>query len=218
MKNIQLHILGADNFGVQQSFKDLRTNLGFCEIQGSVMAVTSTNKGEGKTVVTMNLAKSMSDLGKKTLIIDADLRDSDMVKYTSLDDASGLCEILSGESTTESLIKSTQYENLHILLAGKTPLNPLELLGKGELANVIAKLRESYDCIVIDTPASSLALDAAVIGSHCDGTIVVADNDLVKYKELRKTIADLQKKNNKIIGIVRNTSKAELSKLEKILF
>ena len=85
MKNTQLRIIGTDNFNIQQAYKDIRTNLSFISADSKVFSVTSTKEDEGKTTVAINLAKSLSDLRKKTLIIDLDLFNGGMALLTKED-------------------------------------------------------------------------------------------------------------------------------------
>lgn len=206
MKNTQLRIIGTDNFNIQQAYKDIRTNLSFISADSKVFSVTSTKEDEGKTTVAINLAKSLSDLRKKTLIIDADLRDSDMISYTGLDSAEGLSEVLEGKCDWRNCVIKTQYECLDIILSGSDTTLPLELLSTEAFKSFIGEVREAYDYIVVDTPAAAHVLDPAIVGSVCDGVIYVVDNDNTKYNQLKATLDVLKQKNNNIIGVVRNNA------------
>lgn len=206
MKNTQLRILGIDNFNIQQAYKDIRTNLGFISDGSKVFAVTSTKEDEGKTTIAVNLAKSLSDLRKKVLIIDADLRDSDMISYTDLDSAQGLSEVLDGKCDWHDCVINTQYNGLDVLLSGSETTAPMELLSTEKFAALISEVRNEYDYAVVDTPASAHVLDSAIVGSVCDGVIYVVDNDNTKYNQLKTTLEKLKQKNNNIVGVIRNNA------------
>ena len=120
MEDITLKLPGEDDFFIQEAFKVLRTNLQFCGQDIQVIAVTSCNENEGKTTVSLQLARSLSELGKRVLVIDADMRKSVMAgRNTNAKRAIGLSEVLTGMVKLEDAIYSTQYPNFQIIFADK---------------------------------------------------------------------------------------------------
>ena len=98
MKQLKLKIAGSDSFAFTEAFKYLRTNLQFCGADVKAIGITSCLENEGKSLVSMNVAKAFAEMGKRTLLLDADMRKSVVVgRYTNEKDTKGLSEILSGQ-------------------------------------------------------------------------------------------------------------------------
>ena len=154
----------------------------------------------------MHLGKSFADLGKKVLVIDADMRKSVLAgRNTNAKNAQGLSEILTGFATKKDVIYQTQFENLKVLFAGKYPPNPVELLSSRHFSDLLEDLRnnEKFDYIIVDTPPLGLVIDAAVVAPMCDGVVLVM-NDNAKYRQVENVIEQLRKSDSKILGVVRN--------------
>lgn len=132
-----------------ESFKVLRTNLIYSEgVQ--VITMTSVLPNEGKTITSFNLAKSFAQINKRVLLIDADLRKGSLKRFfTVRHKVAGLSEALSRQSG--QIIEETTIPNLDIVFAGKIPPNPTELLSGEIFENIINRLRNAYDYIIIDT-------------------------------------------------------------------
>lgn len=208
MDKIKLKLLDSRNFLLEEAYKVLRTNLQFCGQDIKTVAITSCDENEGKTTIALNLAKELSQLGKKVLVVDADMRKSVVVgRNTSAANVTGLSEFLTGMEKLENSIYSTQYENLQIMFAGKYPPNPVELLSDKYFAQFIQMARETYDYVLIDTPPLGRVIDAAVIASICDGTILVMDEGRTRIREAQDVVRQLKKSGGKILGVVKNKTK-----------
>lgn len=205
MNTTVLKLDGTEDFFTQEAYKTLRTNLQFCGADIRVIALTSCNENEGKSTISMNLGKSMAELGKKVLVIDADMRKSVMAgRNTSAKNPAGLSEILTGMISIGDGIYATQYENLHIIFAGKYPPNPVELLSGKYFAALLQECRKVYDYVIIDTPPLGLVIDAAVIAPLCDGTAIVMAENRVRSKQALELMVQLKKSDCKILGVIRN--------------
>lgn len=203
-KTVKLSVPGQDDYFVQEAFKLLRTNVQFCGSQKKVVFVTSCNENEGKTTIVLQLAKSFAELGKKVLVLDADMRKSVMAgRNTSAGSFIGLSEVLTDQKTFEECLYLEESENLHILFAGKYPPNPVELLSSDHFSNLLAELRSTYDYVFIDTPPLGVVVDAAVIAPNCDGGILVLSNR-ARYKQAKNVIEQVNKSGCKFLGVVRN--------------
>ena len=203
-KVIKLNLPGSDDYFVQEAFKLLRTNVQFCGSQKKVIFITSCNENEGKTTITLQLAKSFAELGKKVLVLDADMRKSVMSgRNTTAADYYGLSEVLTEQKTFDDCLYRDELENLHILFAGKYPPNPVELLSSSSFADLLAGLRDMYDYVFIDAPPLGMVVDAAVIAPNCDGGILVLSNR-ARYKQARYVIDQVNKSGCKFLGVVRN--------------
>ena len=205
MKTTVLKLAGSNDFFLQESFKTLRTNIQFCGPEIRVVAVTSCYENEGKTVVSLNLAKSFAELGKKVLVVDADMRKSVIAgRHTSVKGPAGLSEVLSGLEQVTECVYETQIPGLHLMFSGQYPPNPVELLGGSYFARLLRNARESYDYVIVDTPPLGLVIDAAVIAPQCDGVMMVMANDAVRVRQAQEVVAQLEKSGAKLLGVVRN--------------
>lgn len=188
--------------GAMEAFKTLRTNLLYIE-DLQVIAVTSTTSDEGKTITTFNLAKSFAELGKRVLLIDCDLRRSSLHQYINVPNkGDGFSEALTNQSS--NYVNSTTIENLYVILSGKKPPNPSELLSGKTFDVILEKLRDKFDYIIIDTPPAMAAMDATIISRKADGTILVTRNDYTKKKVLIRVKNELIRNGARIVGVVLN--------------
>lgn len=203
-----LKLPGKKDFFTQEAFKTLRTNIQFCGQDIHTIVITSCNENEGKTTITLQLAKSLSELGKHVMVIDADMRKSVMAgRNTTAENPAGLSEVLTGLVYVEECLYMTQYKNLYIMFAGKYPPNPVELLGGKYFEKLLKVARESYDYVLIDVPPLGSVIDAAVVAAKCDGTILVISDNQVRYRQAIEVTEQLKKSGSNILGVVRNNTK-----------
>ena len=208
MQSTILKLPGANDFFTQEAFKALRTNLQFCGQDIHTVVITSCNENEGKTTITLQLAKSLSELDKRVLVIDADMRKSVMAgRNTSVEAPVGLSEVLTGLVAVKDCLYTTQCENLSIMFAGKYPPNPVELLGGPYFESLLQEARKVYDYVLIDVPPLGSVIDAAVVAAKCDGTILVISDNQVRYRQAMEVAEQLKKSGSKILGVVRNNIK-----------
>lgn len=188
-----------------ESYKKLRTNIQFSGKNMKVIALTSTMPNEGKTEVAFRLAWSLSEMGKKTLFIDADLRNSTfLARHDVHHELKGLAHYLVGENSLEEIITETQNPMLDIIAIGAFPPNPSELLSQDIYKELIAELRERYDYVILDTPPAGLVIDGVIASAAADGSILVIHSGKITQKAAKMTISELEKANCKIIGCVLN--------------
>ena len=189
-----LKLPGKKDFFTQEAFKTLRTNLQFCGQDICTVVITSCNENEGKTTITLQLAKSLAELNKRVLVIDADMRKSVMAgRNTTAENPAGLSEVLTGLTSVKECLYQTQYENLSIMFAGKYPPNPVELLSGQYFEELLKAAKESYDYVLIDVPPLGSVIDAAVVAAKCDGTILVISDNQVRYRQAIEVIEQLRK-------------------------
>ena len=203
---IELITVNDPKSPVSESYRTLRTNIMFSslDIKVKTIMVTSSGPGEGKTTVASNLAVIMAQSGKKTIIIDCDLRKPRIHKVFRVSNQDGLSNYLIGEVTIADVVKQTSVTNLQLLPSGVKPPNPAELVGSEKMGLFVESLKEYYDYIILDTPPVVVVTDAQLISQYADGCLLViaaseADRDAtIKAKEL------LTKVNAKILGVVLN--------------
>ncbi len=193
------------DFRLTEAYKALRTNITFCGSDVKVIALTSCMPNDGKSTVAWNVAVSMAETGKKVLLIDADLRNSVIMRRFKIGQKIvGLSHYLSDQATLQEVLYHSSLPNLDIILSGSFPPNPAELLSTPKFESMIKELREQYDYIIIDTPPLGSVIDAAIIATVCDGSILVISSGKVSYKFARDTKAQLEKSGSKILGVVLN--------------
>lgn len=204
MENVEIKVQEMDYSGTE-AYKSLRTNLQFCEEDKKVIAVTSCTPNEGKSSVTMNLAVSMAEAGKKVILIDADMRKSVLVGRTKVrSSVKGLTHYLSKQAPLIDVICSTNVKNLSIIFAGPVPPNPAELLGSRHFKAMLDSLKKVYDYILIDTPPLGSVIDSAIIAEECDGAMIVIESGVISYRFAQDVKQQLEKSNCPILGVVLN--------------
>lgn len=207
MNKISIKLPGDNDFFTQEAYKVLRTNLQFCGQDIQVIAITSCNENEGKTTVALHLARSLAELGKEVLLIDADMRKSVLAgRNSNAKDVVGLSELLTGMVALGEALYQTQYPTLQLIFAGKYPPNPVELLNGKYFSALIKETRKAYQYVIIDTPPLGLVIDAAVVAPNCDGTVLVVGNS-TRYRQAQDVVEQLKKSESKILGVVRNNTK-----------
>ena len=207
MNKISIKLPGDNDFFTQEAYKVLRTNLQFCGQDIQVIAITSCNENEGKTTVALHLARSLAELGKEVLLIDADMRKSVLAgRNSNAKDVVGLSELLTGMVALGEALYQTQYPTLQLIFAGKYPPNPVELLNGKYFSELIKETRKAYQYVIIDTPPLGRVIDAAVVAPNCDGTVLVVGNS-TRYRQAQDVVEQLKKSGSKILGVVRNNTK-----------
>lgn len=205
MKTIDFKFENTDNYYNREAFKSLRTNVQFCGTDVKVITLTSCDANEGKTTITLELARAMAESGKRVLVIDADMRKSVMMsRYAEGVGYMGLSQYLSGMAEIEDVVFTAQNEKFDVIFAGKYPPNPVELLGGTRFAQLLESKKTKYDYIFIDTPPLGMVIDSAVVAAMCDSAIIVVSVGRIKYRLLQNVKAQLEKSGCRILGVVLN--------------
>ncbi|MBQ7678217.1 MAG: polysaccharide biosynthesis tyrosine autokinase [Butyrivibrio sp.] len=211
MQQTQLHFSQAENdYRIKEAYKTLRSNVEFSGSDVRAISVTSCSPGEGKSSVSMALARAFAEAGKKTVLVDADMRKSVLVgRYRTGTVRLGLTHCLVGREKLSSVICETDIPNLYVIFSGPVPPNPSELLGGKMFSKMLDNMRHVFDYIIIDTPPLGSVIDAAVIAKQCDGTVLVIQDNAVSYRFAQRVKDQLDKAGAKMLGVVLN--KVDLS-------
>ena len=205
MERIEVEQFVAKTFQVSEAIKTLRTNILFSGTDIKTVALTSNSGNAGKSTVSFQLAASMAQSGKRVLLVDVDLRNSAMLKRLQIKgDIKGLSHYLSGMATRQELICQTDVENLSLIVAGPRVPNAAELLGGTKFAELIQQLRPEYDYIFLDAAPLGQVIDCAVICPSVDGVLIVVDVTHNSFKLEQRVVAQLQKADARILGVVLN--------------
>ena len=215
----ELVVASCEKSEVINSFNKLRTNIQFLgvnnEILKRVILVTSPNSGDGKTFVAANLAIAFSQIGKKVVLIDADMENGRLGKLFNIPENLGFSNYLSNLDTSgaeineflNKFITETEIKNLSIITSGTVPPNSSELLTSEKLPNLIKDLKVFYDVVIIDSVSALLSTDALILSRMVGSTIIVSDSKKTKFEDLIKTKKDIQNVGGKILGVVLNRAK-----------
>lgn len=204
-QTVELKRIMKDDYNYKEAIKTLRTNIQFCGNSIHVVMFTSAMPDEGKSDVSFALAESLSQIGKKTLMVDADIRKSVLVSRYQLEhEVNGLSQYLSGQKTLEEAIYQTNIENLDVMFAGPYSPNPAELLEEELCGEMFRELREEYDYIIVDTPPMANLIDGAIVARHCDGAVMVIESGAISYRLEQKVKNQLEKTGCRILGAVLN--------------
>ena len=195
---------------IKDSYIKLRTNLMFCTKKGSeesckVFAVSAANKAEGKSITAANIAISFAMLGKKTMLIDADMRSSSQRKLWKNRSQAGLCDFLAKVMPLE--IYSVEDLPLSIVFTGTLPYNPAELVSSKKMTDFVKECSEHYDYVIIDTPALNAYADAQIVSTYVDGVILVSKSGVTSSKDLNEAVETLEHSIGNLCGIVVNNIK-----------
>lgn len=205
MQSIMIRAIEKLSFQAKEAYKTLRTNLEFSGSDVKVIVLTSCMENEGKTSVSFQLAISLAEAGKKTILVDADLRKSVMYgRYKATRGKYGLSHYLSGQVQLEETVCSTNIPDFHIIFAGLVPPNPSELLGNDYFKKMIQALRLEYDYVIIDTPPLGSVIDSAIVARECDGVILVIEVNAVSHKFARMVKEQMDRAECRLLGCVLN--------------
>ena len=200
-------------FAVKEAYNAIRTNLLFTQ-QGEkcpIFVVTSPTANNGKTINSINLAVSFAQMGKRTLLIDADMRNPTIHRMFSISVKNGLSEILAGLTDNISVSK-TDVENLSVLTAGKIPPNPAELLSSARMDKLLEFVKEHYDCVFIDTPPINLVTDSTIFAQKVTGYIVIVKTDTTNTHDVKTTVTNIEQNDGNILGFILNDVNSEKKK------
>ena len=198
---------------ISEQYRIVRTNIQFSMLDKKfkTLAFTSASPGEGKTTTIANLAVTLAGQGEKVLLVDADLRKPTIHQMMEVRNQPGLTGLINKRVTSNKEIPSKKtifpapkISNLYIMPSGPIPPNPSELLASKMMEDLISELSEEYDWILFDTPPVLAVTDAQILGSRCDGVILVLRSHETEKKELMKAIELLDKAKINLIGTIMN--------------
>lgn len=209
---------------VAEVFRTLRTNIQFMNSQKDLktLLVTSTMPGEGKSWVSSNLAITFAQAGKKVALVDADMRKGSLHTMFQVENIPGLSNYLSGideigASNKEGIIhyvKPTPVDNLFLITCGNVPPNPSELLASEKTLDMIDKLKDIFDIVILDGTPGLIVTDALILSRIVDSTIIVTSHKSTKKDNLAKVKKDIENVGGKIAGVVINKVPVNVAKYE----
>lgn len=192
-----------------EAYRTLRTNVQWSSVDHPLrtLLVTSAEQGAGKSTTAVNLAAAFALMGKKTVIVDADMRRPAQHCYFNKTNRAGLSNLLKGQFTLRQTVQETHIEGLSLLPSGTIPHNPAELLAGQRMDELLAELRQEYEFVLLDTTPVLAVTDAQVLGAKVDGVLFVLQCRSTKRELARKAIAQLEYMQSNVIGTVLNRTK-----------
>lgn len=187
-----------------ESFRSLRTNLQFIDVDRSSRSfvVTSAGPGEGKSTTTANLAIALAETGARVALVDGDLRLPRIADYMGVEGGVGLTDVLIGRAELVDVLQQWGTGKLFVLPSGRTPPNPSELLGSQAMQRTLDALADAFDYVLIDAPPLLLVTDAAVISRFTSGVLMVAASGTTKKPQLTAAVGKLQAIGSRIFGVI----------------
>jgi capsular exopolysaccharide synthesis family protein len=203
--NTSLVMLTSPMSAVAESYRRIRTNLQFSRPDRELhtLAVSSADKGEGKTTTSANLAFALASAGKRTLLVDADLRRPRLHELMDIPREPGLSQLLYDESRSLDAF-TTSLNDLHVVPGGEDVPNPAELMSSQRMARLVESLQEQFDYVIFDTPPVLLFSDALGLASQCDGTLLVASADKTDGRAFDHAVELLHDVEADVLGAVLN--------------
>lgn len=185
-----------------EAYRTLRTNLSFYNLDNPLrsLVVTSPAAGEGKSTTIANLAVTMAQSGRRTILVDCDLRRPSLHTIFGLDESPGLTNLALSE-VTEPPLQKTAVANLWLLSSGTQPPNPADLLGARRMDQVIADLLERADFLLFDAPPVLAVSDAAILGAKVDGVLLVVEAGKTRREHSERAKELLEKARVRIVGV-----------------
>ena len=211
------------NFASSEAYKLLRTNVMFsfpAEEKCPVIGVTSTFKGEGKSLTSINLSYTLAETKKKVLLIEGDMRIPNFAGRLNLKATPGVSNLLVELDDLSSAIQQVSLKSnkmdvpitFDVITSGSIPPNPSELMQSSRMKKLLTALRGSYDVIIIDLPPVTVVSDALITSSFISGMVVVVRNQVASKRGLSDVMRQFRQANVKLIGFVFTNADVTKSK------
>ena len=207
----QNKIIGRNiSFAASEAYKLLRTKLQFSfvdEVKCPIIGVSSAMAGEGKSLSSVNLAFSLSQLDKKVLLIDCDMRRPSLETKLKIQKVPGMSNFLTGQNEMYEVIQNCSFdgdESFDVIAAGINPPNPIELLSSTKMEKALQSLKENYDYIIVDLPPVGEVSDALVAAKLVDGILLVVRQDYCNTNALVSAVKQFEFVDTHILGVVMN--------------
>ena len=208
LRSLKITNFPSLDYACIEALNSLCTNLTFCGSDYKRIMLTSCRGGEGKSFLSMNIARTMAGLGKKVAVLDADLRRSNItaaygLKFENGSDY-GITHYLAGKCEMNDILYVTNISGLCLVPIGRTVANPLPLLNSVRFSRLLNELSELFDYVFVDAPPVGVVIDAAEIAKSCDGTLFVVKYNEIRRRELLEAKQQIERTGCAILGSVIN--------------
>ena len=210
MKQLKITKFPALDYAGSEAFNTLSTNLSFAGENIKKIMITSCHASEGKSYLSINLARALAQRGKRVALVDADLRRS-MINSTygvrfehDKSGGSGLSHFLAGMVGMDEVVYQTDITNMLMVPVGREVPNPLALLSGWHFEELLDTLAKMVDYVIVDAPPVGVVIDAAEIAKVCDGTMIAVHYNDVRRQELLDVKQQIEQSGCPILGTVLN--------------
>jgi len=209
VKEIEFVNLKHPKFHISEDYRTIRTSILLSKAGNPPRTIvfTSSLPSEGKTATVVNMAVAFGQLGKKVLVIDADLRKPRLHRLFKVRSTNGLSGYLTGKLSIENAIHRTEIDNIWFMPSGVLPPNPAELLDSSRMNLLMEGVKRGFDITLLDSPPVLAVIDAVVVGSQADGVILIVQHEKTARKPFLKAVEELKQSNVKMIGVMFNQAK-----------
>ena len=208
--SVDLIMLKDPRSAAADAYRTLRTNLMFTRLDNplTTLGVTSPAEDNRKGQAAANLAITLAQAGRRTILVDADLRLPTQHQIWDIDNQQGLTTVLLDDSMPLPL-RDTSVDGLHILTSGDLPPNPVDVLASQRMDALIAQLKGTADILIFDMPPVLVAADASVLGQKLDGVLLTIQANKTRRDNTARAKAQLERVNAKLLGCVLLDTPAE---------
>jgi capsular exopolysaccharide synthesis family protein len=191
---------------ISEQYRTIRTNIQYSSVDKEIktLMVTSSGPAEGKSTTVANLAVVFAQLGKKVLLVDADLRKPTVHRTFGVNNLFGFTTVLTKQATLGSTVLETDEKDLYILTSGPIPPNPAELISSKSMEQFIEEAKEQFDYVLFDTPPLLAVADPQILANKVDASIYVVFSGKTDIDQAKKAKELLQNAQSKLVGVVLN--------------
>lgn len=209
MRTLKFKKFPPVSYPVNEAFNTLSTNLSFAGKDLKKIMLTSSHASEGKSFTSMNLMRKLAERGNRVVLVDADLRRSMInvvygVQFDKDENTYGLSHYLAGIAKLDDILYQTDIEGAVMIPVGRDLLNPIPLIVSGRFQELLDKLAEQFDYVIVDAAPVGVVIDAAEIAKFCDGILLVVNHNQVHRQELIDTKIQLEQTGCPILGTILN--------------
>ena len=193
----------SNQLEIQNAAKTLFANIGFMSVDDPIksIVITSSVPNEGKSTVSVNLAQAIATSGKQVLLVEADMRRRSLATMLGVRPSAGLYAVLTDAAPLNVAVTGTATPNLHFLDTEPNIPNPADLISSKRFGRLVRTLEERYDYVIFDMPPVGTFVDAAILSTLVDATVMVVRPNQTKRAELTGAYEQLQKANANVIGV-----------------
>ena len=208
MPCLEIGYLPSLDFASNEAFNTLATNLSYCGSDIKTILITSRYAYEGKSFTSMNLLRTLSSLQKRVVLVDADLRRSQIMSQHEIHFQSnthyGLAHYLAGMCEMEDIVYQTNIPNAWLVPIGREVSSSLQLLSSERTRLLMDTLRQHFDVVIVDAPPAGVIVDAMEIAKYCDGALIVVSYNRGRRKDISEVVKALDKTKCRVLGSVLN--------------
>lgn len=208
MAYLEIGFLPKLEFSCNEALNTLATNLSYCGDDVKTILITSRYAYEGKSFMGMNLMRTLTTLGKRVVLVDADLRRSKIMSQHQIHFTSeqhfGLAHYLAGMCEMEDVVYQTNITGAYLVPIGREVSSSLQLLSSDRMLPLMQTLRENFDVVLIDAPPAGVIVDAVELAKYCDGALVVVSYNRGRRKDITEVVNAIRKTGCPVLGSVLN--------------